>query len=343
MGGRLDADSGNNSFCVTAECLAGDFATALAVFADVIMHPSFPEDELDKLRRLMLAALERQDDDWRSELAELFRQTFFTISPYRVQPEGQAETLQRLQRADVVAFYQQYVVPNNMVLAIFGDIDVAATTAAVRQAFASFPPRPLTLPAVPPEPPPTQVRREIKHTQKQVAAIQIGFPGTTVTNRHDRQALHILDAVVSGIGFPGGWLHTELRGKQLVYVVHAFNWLGLEPGYFSVMAATQPQKVNEVVEIILQNMDKARAGHISDEELARAKRLAVIAERLERQTNEQLARDAALNELYGLGYDFSEREIAQLDQVTRADVQRVAQIYLHHPTIVITTPNRQQM
>jgi zinc protease len=230
-----------------------------------------------------------------------------------------------------------------MVLAIFGDIDVAATTAAVRQAFASFPPRPLTLPAVPPEPPPTQVRREIKHTQKQVAAIQIGFPGTTVTNRNDRQALHILDAVVSGIGFPGGWLHTELRGKQLVYVVHAFNWLGLEPGYFSVMAATQPQKVNEVVEIILQNMDRARAGDISDEELARAKRLAVIAERLERQTNEQLARDAALNELYGLGYDFSEREIARLDQVTRADVQRVAQTYLHHPTIVITTPNRQQM
>jgi zinc protease len=230
-----------------------------------------------------------------------------------------------------------------MVLAIFGDIDPAATSVAVTQVFGSFPPRSLSLPSVPTEPAPTQVRRQVKYTQKQVAAIQIGFPGTTVNNYEDRTALHILDAIVSGIGFPGGWLHTELRGKQLVYVVHAFNWFGLEPGYFSIMAATQPQKVNEVVDIILRNMEKARAGEISDEELARAKRLAVIAERLERQANDQLAREAALHELYGLGYDFSERELSRFDQVTRADVQRVAQTYLHHPTIVITTPNREQM
>jgi zinc protease len=194
----------------------------------------------------------------------------------------------------------------------------------------------------PAEPVPTQTRRQVKHTQKQVAAVYVGFPGTTMANLEDRYALHILDAIVSGIGFPGGWLHTELRGKQLVYVVHAMNWLGLEPGYFGILAATQPEKVNEVIELILQTMEKARAGDFSDEELARAKDLALIAERLERQTNDQLSRDAALNELYGLGYDFSEREPARLGKVTRADVQRVARTYLHHPTIVVTTPNRDQ-
>jgi zinc protease len=198
------------------------------------------------------------------------------------------------------------------------------------------------VPAIPTEPAARQTRRQVKHTQKQVAAITVGFPGTSLTNLEDRYALHILDAIISGIGFPGGWLHTELRGKQLVYVVHAFNWLGLEPGYFGIMAATQPQKVNEVIEVMLQNLDKAKAGTISADELERAKQLAVIAERLDRQTNDQLAKDAALNELYGLGYDFSAREKALLDKVTKADVQRVAQAYFHHPTIVITTPNRDQ-
>src|SRR4029434_5141569 len=115
-----------------------DVPTALTVFADVLLHPSFPEGELEKMRRLMLAALERQDDDWQTEVGELCRQTFFTISPYRLQPEGSVEALQRLQRSDVVAFYQRYVVPNNMVLAIFGDIDLPATTAAVTQAFAGL-------------------------------------------------------------------------------------------------------------------------------------------------------------------------------------------------------------
>jgi zinc protease len=342
IGGSIEADSGNNSFFVTASCLTADFPVALDVFADVIQRPSFPADEIDKMRRLMLAALKRQDDDWRSEIGKLFRTTFFTISPYRLQPEGSTDAIQRLQRQDLVEFYQQYAVPNNMVLTVFGDIDIAATTTAVEQVFADFQAHPLSFPTIPVEPAHSQSRRQIKHTQKQVAAISVGFPGTSMTNLDDRYALHILDAIMSGIGFPGGWLHTELRGKQLVYVVHAFNWLGVEPGYFGIMAATQPSKVNEVIEVILQHVEKARAGDISDEELERAKRLAIIAERLDRQTNDQLARDAALNELYGLGYNFSAQEQALLDKVTRADVQRVARTYLHHPTVVITTANRQQ-
>ena len=189
---------------------------ALAGDADVIVHPPSPPNGLEKMRRLMLAAVERQDDNWRSEIGRLFRSTYFTVSPYRLQPEGRVDSLQRLRRRDVVAFYQRYAVPHNMVLAIFGDIDVEQTAAAVEQAFADLQPRPLSFPRVAAEPPHTQTRRQVKHTQKQVAASYIGFPGISLTQLEDRYPLHILDAIMSGIGFPGGWLHTELRGKQLV-------------------------------------------------------------------------------------------------------------------------------
>src|SRR5262249_5177794 len=157
-------------------------------------------------------------------------------------------------------------------------------------------------------PPPSQVRRKVKQTQKQVAAIYIGFPGTTLANLADRYPLHILDGIVSGIELPSGWLHNELRGQQLLYVVHAFSWLGLEYGYVGIYAATQPDKVDTVVDLILQLMEKARAGQISDEELERTKQMALVTARLRRQANDQLAGDMALNELYGLGYDFSDRE-----------------------------------
>jgi zinc protease len=338
MGGSIEADSGNNSFFVTVSCLRDDMPQALDVLADVIMRPTFPEAEVEKMRRLMLAALQRQDDNWQAEVRKLFHATHFTISPYRMQPDGQAAALRQLSRADAVAFHQRYATPPNMVLAIVGDIDIERTTAWVERAFTGFQSRPLAFPPVPAEPAATQTRREVKQTRKQVAAIYLGFPGTTITNLHDRYALHILDAILSGIGFPGGWLHTDLRGRQLVYVVHAFNWLGLEPGYFGIMAATQPQQADQVVDLILQHVDKAKAGAISDAELTRAKQLAIIAERLEGQTNSDLAATAGLNELYGLGYDFSAREVERLQQVTKADVHRVAQRYLQHPTIVITTP-----
>jgi zinc protease len=338
-GATVAAESGNNSFFVNATCLREDFNELFQVYADIILHPSFPDDELTKMRRLLLAALERQNDDWRTEIERLWRQLFFTVSPYRLSPEGTAETLQRLHRKDVVAFYQRYVVPGNMVLAIVGDIEPAQTVTTVEKTFRPFLSRPVTFPEVPAEPPPTQVRRQAKQTPKQVAAIYIGFPGTTLANLADRHSLYILDGIVSGLDIPGGWLHNELRGQQLVYVVQAFSWLGLESGYFGIYAATQPDKVHTVVDTILQTIEKVKTGQISDEELANTKPMALVTARLHRQTNEQMASDMALNELYGLGYDFSEHEAEQIAKVTKADVQRVALTYLHHPTIVITTPS----
>ena len=339
MGGSIQAHSGNNTFYVTAACLAEDLPQALDIFADVIMRPTFPPAEVDKTRRLLIAALARQQDSWRAELRNLFHATHFTASPYRLRPAGSAAALERLQRDDVAAFHQRYAAPNNMVLAIVGDIDMARAAALVERAFAGFQPRDLAFPKVAIDPRPAQTRREVKQTRKQVAAIQIGFAGAAIKNVKDRYALHILDAVMSGIGAPGGWLHTELRGKQLVYVTHAFNWLGLEPGYFAMMAATQPQHAQQVVDVMLKNVEKAKAGDISDAELERAKQLAVIAAQLDEQTNEQRAAAAALDELYGLGFDFRHQEAERLAKVTKAEVQRVANAYLHHPTIVIATPS----
>ena len=128
-GASITAESGYNSFFVNATCLGEDFSELLAMYADILLHPSFPDDELTKMRRLLLANLERQNDDWRIEAERLWRETFFTVSPYRLSPVGTAAALQRLQRQDVVALYQRYVVPGNMVLAIVGDIDVAQTIA----------------------------------------------------------------------------------------------------------------------------------------------------------------------------------------------------------------------
>lgn len=341
-GASVGAESGYNSFFVTAACLRDDFADIFRVYTDILLHPSFPDDELHKMRRVLLANLERQNDDWRTEVEHLWRRVFFTVSPYRFTPEGTTMALQRLQRQDVLAFYQRYAVPSNMVLAIVGDIDVPQTLALVETTFATLTAPPVTFPHVPAEPAPTQTRRESKQTQKQVAAVYIGFPGATLANLDDRSALHILDGLLSGLDLPGGWLHHDLRGQQLVYVVHAFHWSGPESGYFGIYAATQPDKAKTVVERILHHVEKAKSGEISDEELHTTKQMALVTARLRRQANAQLAGDMALSELYGLGYDASERSQERLAQVTKGDVQRVAHTYLQHPTIVITTPEPRQ-
>ena len=71
----------------------------------------------------------------------------------------------------------------------------------------------------------------------------------------------VLDAVMAGYRYPGGWLHHELRGEGLVYFVHAFQMTGPAPGYFDIIAQTRPDKLDEVVRRIEQNVERAKEGH----------------------------------------------------------------------------------
>ena len=138
---------------------------------------------------------------------------------------------------------------------------------------------------------------------------------------------------------PEGWLHRELRGKQLVYVVHAYNWAGLAPGAFAVYAACQPDKAGEVVQIIEAKLDKASQYAPDPKEVDLAVNSILTAEILDKQEMSSLAMSAALDELYDLGYDFRGRLEKLYRQVTPQDVLRVGRKYLGKGYVTtVTTP-----
>ncbi len=150
--------------------------------------------------------------------------------------------------------------------------------------------------------------------------------------------MDVLDAVLSGVALPRGWLHETLRGKGLVYEVHAFNYVGLEPGYFAVYAGCEPERVEEVRQIILDQVGRLFTEEISEAELTAARQICITADVLERQTNAQQAMRNALDALYGLGGDFADRYEEGILAVTAGDVRRVAETYLKHPLCIIMTP-----
>ncbi len=113
---------------------------------------------------------------------------------------------------------------------------------------------------------------------------------------------------MSGYSYPGGWLHNELRGAGLVYYVHAFQMTGPVPGYFAVIAQTRPDKVGEVV----ARIETERAtGQSRDASARRSSSVAVkrviALHAQENTTISQQAQQAAIDELYGLGYDYARR------------------------------------
>jgi zinc protease len=158
----------------------------------------------------------------------------------------------------------------------------------------------------------------------------------------DRDALLVLDSVLSGVQWPAGRLHKELRGRGLVYLVHAHSFLGYGgPGYFGIYALTQPAKVKEVTRLIREHVKRVKDAPVPADELERARKMAVTVTLLGRQTNDALATNAALDELYGLGYDFSDDFAERVNAVTREDVQRVARKYLTRHAAVVVRPEPQ--
>jgi len=138
---------------------------------------------------------------------------------------------------------------------------------------------------------------------------------------------------------PAGWLHEELRGKELVYAVHAMSFAGYRtPGSFEICALTQPDKADEVIRIIDKNLERAKNELVPEDELELARKMVLTTQLLSNTTNASLAQDAALNGLFGLGYDYSKGLAARLDAVTAEDVQRVARTYLTHRALVVIGP-----
>ena len=340
MGGSLGSGSGNNSFYLTANVLKKDLAPALEIFADVVLHPSFAPDQFETFKKLRLAYIKRSADDPMTEAHRFFRENLYRTSPYGMVAVGTSESVSSFDREDLVNFHKRHVHPKNMILAIFGDIDLEAAEALARNHFGSFeahetfrPPRPA------PEPPLLKPRTALKVNKKEGAVVYVGTPGLKMTDVEDRATITVLDAVISGYGYPGGWLHSELRGRKLVYEVHAYNVPGVEPGFFAAYARCQPQKVREVVETILRNVQRMALVGPSKQEVELAKNLIVTSEQLRAQTNDSHATDAALGELYGLGYNYEAEFLERVKRVTPGDVKVVARKYFHNYVIAVTSPD----
>ena len=337
IGGGIGSAGGNNTLYVRASCLSEDIDTALEIFADVIINPAFDGEELEKRRALLLAAIRREEDDLFGQARRYFRGLFYEAGPYGSVPLGTKESLGAITREHLMSFHAKSCVPNNMVLAIVGDVDIDVVREKVEVLFGGMQrAEPFALPSVEPR---TQAgETHVLETTKKMAAVIVGYPGMTLADVDDRYAIKVLDSLVSGVRLPTGWLHKELRGKGLVYVVHAYNWVGPIPGHFEVYAECEPEQAENVSNLITSILARVASASLTDGELGKAKEQCIVAKHLEDQTNSAIAARAALDELYGLGYEFSREYEQRIRAVPADEIKRVATKYLNNPVIAITSP-----
>jgi zinc protease len=338
MGAELTASSGRNMIYLSARCLAEDFEKTFDLASACLLEPTFPPEEVELMRGQLLAELAQMEDTPHGEAALFFQRCFFTDSPYRFPVQGLPEVVAALGREDLAGWHKRLVVGNNLVVAVFGGMDLVKAANYVARQVESLPANPNL--KFPTDVAPRKIAgREvyIKPSEKGAAVVYVAYPGTDIYNVRDRFPMDVLDTVVSGYQMPSGWLHEELRGKGLVYEVHAYTMTGLLPGCFAAYAVCQPEKAAEVARTIESAMKRAASHRFEEKELAPARATIVTAKELGRETVDGWAFEAAVDEALGLGAGFAREEIERIRAVTPEEVQRVAGEYLKTPVIVVVT------
>jgi zinc protease len=185
---------------------------------------------------------------------------------------------------------------------------------------------------------------KIQKTQQALAGIVVGFNSKSVSGDPANYVLDVGQTMAGGWGYPTGYLFETLRGKGLVYVVEATNNPGRSdktPGTFYVFAGCDPSKVNEVVDQILLNVGRLQGtdADMQKDWFSRSKLLITTAEALDNETPESQASVAAIDELFGLGYDYHSKFAAGINGVTLDQIRATAASRLHDCVVTISTPD----
>ena len=339
VGGNIDSYGGNNSFGVNAEVLSSDFAIGLELLADVVLNPIFPANELDREREVQIASISARKDDLLKSASVAMRRGLFGDTGYGLDTLGTEESVGKIYTGDLRSFHQKLAVPNNCVLAIYGDVKVGDVRTAVEKAFGKWNGAPSTVSAKTSgifqhaESVLGAPKRVTEFRDKKQAVLVIGFTGTTMDSE-DRYALDMLQECCSDLG---SRLFLRIREQLgLAYYVGAQNLAGLVPGYFAFYTGTEPTKAAQVETELLKEAELLRTEGLTAEELKRAKAKIIGQKKISRQDLGSLAQLTALDELYGLGWQRAELDDAKYEAVTLEQVKAAAQKYLKPDGFVVS-------
>lgn len=326
MGGRLEPSSGRNTLGLSVEVIPSELSQAVELLGELLLEPTFPAEEFEKERRLALAALKQNEEEPFSWGMRRLAATLFTIHPYRLDPAGNLQALSDIKPTDMIQFHHRILDPKRMVISVVGDFNRQELQRQFTKIFGRMESAQTNPPSIPTEPPLIHLKEHREITPRREALILIGFQGIPV-NDSRVPALDLIETILSG---GAGRLFTEVRERRgLAYTVGAFAIHGIEPGAFVLYAVTDPAQIDTVRQELLEEIQRLATTLVPEEEFRRAQQGLLGSRRIARQTQTATAAQIGLDELLGVGYDFTERYEASVQAAKPEDLKEVAQALLN--------------
>jgi zinc protease len=322
VGGSLEAGAGRDGLTASLSVLKRNLGLGLDLLSEVVLSPAFPEAELTRKVAQIQAAIKRSEEDPNTVAARALSRLVFANHPYGTPVEGTIESVGKLTRDDVLAFYRGHVRPDSVIIAVVGDVTVAEARREMLARLGGW-----AKPSTPPAAAPAAAGGAPPRTET------ISKDLTQATIMLGRQAVRQVDpdyfplSVASYVlgGGSASRLYKRVRDEGgLAYAVYAYVSPGRYGASFTVSAQTRVGEVAKVIDILRDEQVRLARDPVSEDELRLAKDYLIGSFPLRLDTTAKVADFVVAIEEQGLGLDYADRYKANIAKVTAADVQRVA-------------------
>lgn len=321
--------AGMETIGFSGKALIEDFDRLLDLAADVLMHPTFPRVETEKLRVELLADLKEADDDTQHVAYREFRALCYPAShPYHRLSDGTAKTVKQLTLESLADFHSRYFRPDVTTIVIVGDIRAEQAVEKIERALGKWKARGEPPDHRIPDAPALKqiVQRKMPLAGKTQADIVIGYPGLRRTDP-EFYALSLGDLIFGRLGLYGR-LGANVRDKQgLAYYVYSGIEANLGAGPWAVHAGVNPKNLDRAVEGIIAEIKRLRSEPVTQDELSEAKDFVTGSLALRLETNDGVASTLGDIELFELGLDYLQRYPDIIRAITPEQILATAQKY----------------
>lgn len=329
LGTELRLAAGTDAITAGLSCLKSRFGESLALFLDVIAHPDFPAEELERQRQRRLVQLTQLQDQPHYLAKVAIQRVLFAGHPYGHPALGTRISLPAVTLSDVKRYWQQMFTPANAVLLVAGDLTrpeletaLAGNLGAWRGGTASAGVIPAAVPLA---------RRTVYIVDKPGAAQSVIVTGLLGAARDtpDFPALEILNTALGGQFVSR--LNLNLREeKGYTYGVRSRFHYGSTTGLFTATAPVQTQVTAAAVrEMVMEIEAMAGPRPITAQELEYARGSVVNGYARMFETPDQISQELADVYLYGLPENDPETLPLRMRELTEADLRQAVSRYLH--------------
>jgi predicted Zn-dependent peptidase len=321
VGGMLDAFTSKEMVCFNTKVLDEHLAKVFDVIADMVLEPKFAEDEIEREKSVILEEIRMTQDNPEDLVHELFTQNFWYPNALGKPILGTPETVAAFSRATLHSWFQERYSPNNMVITAAGHLSHAQLLDLVAERFAGRPAGNAWTPeSVPVAAPHITVRT--KHELEQVH-LCLGVSALPMTDRR-RFGVSVLNNILGG-GMSSRLFQNIRERKGLAYSIFSELNSYRDAGVLSVYAGTSLETVAQLVRCVLDEFRRMKDAPPPEEELRRAKDHLKGATLLALEGTGQRMNSLARYHIYFDRHYTAQELIAMLEEVTAADVQRLAQ------------------